>query len=163
MSQGTRQFPLEPLRAVRGIRLVALEAELQRCRERHAQAERQREEAERSLEQAVRAREGFAADSWQRLMVDGTPTALAMDRHERRLALLDHAIGQCRLACEVQAAACEEARLASETAVRAWRKARSKFDAVDEMKQGWLRNLRGRDELREEHNLEELLLRRNLG
>ena len=163
MNQSARQFPLESLRAVRGIRLTALEAELQRCRERYAQAERQREEAERSLEQARLARESFAVDSWQQLMAEGISTALAMDRHERRLALLDHAMGQCRLAFDVQAAACEEARMASEMAAQAWRQGRSKLDAVNEMKQGWLRDLRGRDELREEHNLEELLLRRNPG
>lgn len=162
MNQGARQFPLESLRAVRGIRLLALEAELQRCRERHAQAERQRDDAQRSLEQARHERENFAVDSWARLMEEGGPTALAMDRHERRLTLLDHTIDQCKLTCELQNATCEEARAASEAAARAWRQARSKLDAVDEMKQGWLRDLRGRDELREEHNLDELLLRRNL-
>lgn len=162
MSQGARQFPLESLRAVRGIRLLALEAELKRCRERHAQAEQQRDEAQRALEQARHARENFAVDSWMRLMRDGGPSALAMDRYERRLALLDHVIDQCRLTCELQTAACEEACAASDAAARAWRQARSKLDAVDEMKQGWLRDLRSRDELREEHNLDELLLKRSL-
>ncbi|HEX7816403.1 hypothetical protein [Dyella sp.] len=159
MSRQSAHFPLEPLRTVRGIRLHALESEMKRCRECHAQAQHQWDEAEDALMLARQVREDFAVRSWAALFESGVPTALAMDRHERHLALLDHTIVQRHIERDARAATCEEARQAAELAAQAWRLARNKLDAVDEMKQGWLRDVRGHEERREEHNLEELLLR----
>jgi hypothetical protein len=158
MSPG--KFPLEPLRTVRGIRLHALESELKLWRERHRQAEAERDAARERLEQATFARQDFADRAWTGMFAGATPTALAMDRYERHLALLDHEIGQRRAELETRERACAEALEQLEAASAAWRQARGKLDAVDEMKQGWLREMRGRIEWSEEQNLEELFLRR---
>ncbi|KRE94446.1 hypothetical protein ASG87_17740 [Frateuria sp. Soil773] len=154
----TNQFPLEPLRHVRDIRLRALESALQRCRARHDEAERQRAAAQAQLEQAQADRQSFATSSWRDLFDDGVPTALAMARYERHLALLDHGIGASRLVLAERERECAEAAAELEAAAAAWRQARRKLDAVGELKQGWLREARNRIEWREEQSLEELLL-----
>lgn len=157
MSSGT--FPLEPLRTVRGIRLRALESALQQCRERHAVAERARETAEEHVRQATFARQDFAERAWSGMFAAGTPTALAMDRYERHLALLDQQIVQRQGELEVCVQAAAETQAALELAAAAWRRAHNKLDAVDQMKQEWLRERRGQAEASEERNLEELFLR----
>ena len=156
----TGKFPLEPLRAVRGIRLHALENELRLWRERHRLAESERDAANERLQQATFARQDFADRAWTGMFAAGTPTALAADRYERHLALLDHDIRQRRAELEARERECAEALEQLEGAAAAWRQARGKLDAVDEMKQGWLREMRGRIEWSEEQNLEELFLRR---
>lgn len=157
MSAGT--FPMEPLRTVRGIRLRALESALQQCRERHAVAEQEREAAEEHVRQATFARQDFAERAWTGMFAAGTPTALAMDRYERHLALLDQHIAQRRGELAVCEQAAAETQAALEQAAAAWRRARNKLDAVDQMKQEWLRERRSQAEASEERNLEELFLR----
>lgn len=154
----TNHFPLEPLRNVRDIRLRALETELQRCRALHAEAEQRRIDAQVQLEQAQIDRQLFATSSWRDLFDDGVPTALAMSRYEHHLALLDHGIGQNRLALDERERESTEALAQLDVASAAWRQARRKLDAVGELKQGWLREARNRIEWREEQSLEELLL-----
>ena len=68
-------------------------------------------------------------------------------------------ISQRRIELETRERDCAEAQTALDLAATAWRQARNKLNAVDEMKQGWLREMRSRVELREEHSLEELSLR----
>ena len=158
MSAG--KFPLEPLRTVRGIRLHALETELKQCRERHRLADEERMAADERLQQETFARQDFADRSWTGMFANGTPTALAIDRYERHLALLDHQLVLRRAELDQREIACAQAQDALDRAAAAWRQARGKLDAVDEMKQGWLREMRGRIEWSEEQNLEELFLRR---
>jgi flagellar biosynthesis chaperone FliJ len=154
------KFPLEPLRTVRGIRLRALEGELKRCRECLVQAEQVRAAAEQCLEQATAARQDFADRGWTGMFGGGTPTALAIERYERHLALLDQQLAQHRIELDARSRDCADAQTALDQALATWRQARGKLDAVDEMKQGWLREARSRAELIEEQNLEELSLRR---
>ena len=154
------KFPLEPLRTVRGIRLHALETELKQCRERHHIADEERMAADERLQQASFARQDFADRAWAGMFADGAPTALAIDRYERHLQLLDHQIALCRAALDEREIACAQAQEALDRAAAAWRQARGKLDAVDEMKQGWLREMRGRIEWSEEQSLEELFLQR---
>lgn len=156
----TGKFPLEPLRTVRDIRLRALENELKLWRERHAQASAERDAADERLRQATFTRQDFADRAWTGMFAGGAPTGLAMDRYERHLALLDHEISQRRAELDTRERECAEALEQLEGAAAAWRHARGKLDAVDEMKQGWLREVRGRIEWSEEQNLEELFLRR---
>ncbi|MGO4702941.1 hypothetical protein [Dyella sp. 2RAB6] len=158
MSAGS--FPLEPLRTVRGIRLHALETELKQCRERHRLTEEDRAAADERLQQATFARQDFADRAWTGMFANGAPTALAIDRYERHLALLDHQIVQRRAELDEREIACAQTQDALDRAAAAWRQARGKLDAVDEMKQGWLREMRGRIEWSEEQSLEELFLRR---
>ncbi|WNL46588.1 hypothetical protein RKE25_02820 [Dyella sp. BiH032] len=158
MSNG--KFPLEPLRTVRDIRLRALENELKLWRERHHAAQAERDAANERLSQATFARQEFADRAWTGMFASGSPTALAMDRYERHLSLLDHDIEQRRVELDARERECAEALEQLEGAAAAWRHARGKLDAVDEMKQGWLREMRGRIEWNEEQNLEELFLRR---
>lgn len=152
-------FPLEPLCAVRGIRLRALESELKQCRERWQQTEQERAAADERLQQAQFTRQDFADRAWTGMFATGQPTALAVERYERHLALLDQHISQRRIELETRERDCAEAQTALDLAATAWRQARNKLNAVDEMKQGWLREMRSRVELREEHSLEELSLR----
>lgn len=156
----TGKFPLEPLRTVRDIRLRALENELKLWRERHRLAEAERDASDERLRQATFSRQDFADRAWTGMFASGTPTALAIDRYERHLSLLDHEIAQCREELATRERACAEALEQLEGAAAAWRQARGKLDAVEEMKQGWLREMRGRIEWSEEQNLEELFLRR---
>jgi len=158
MSAG--KFPLEPLRTVRGIRLHALETELKQCRERHRLAEEERAAADQRLQQDSFARQDFADRAWTGMFAHGAPTALAIDRYERHLALLDHQIVLRRAELDEREIACAQTQDALDRASAAWRQGRGKLDAVDEMKQGWLREMRGRIEWSEEQNLEELFLRR---
>lgn len=158
MSAG--KFPLEPLRTVRGIRLHALETELKQSRERHRLADEERMAADERLRQETFARQDFADRAWTGMFASGTPTALAIDRYERHLALLDHQLVLRRAELDEREIACAQAQDALDRAAAAWRQARGKLDAVDEMKQGWLREMRGRIEWSEEQNLEELFLRR---
>ena len=153
-------FPLEPLRTVRGIRLHALETELKQCRERHRLADEERMAADERLQQETFARQDFADRSWTGMFANGAPTALAIDRYERHLALLDQQLVLRRAELDQREIACAQAQDALDRAAAAWRQARGKLDAVDEMKQGWLREMRGRIEWSEEQNLEELFLRR---
>lgn len=155
----TGKFPLEPLCTVRGIRLRVLEAELKRCRELHDQAEQQYLAAADALALARQSRQDFAAASWQQLFDSHNPTGSAMDRHERHLALLDQVIEERKATLANCEQACAETRAALDQAVAAWRQGRNKLDAVGEMKQEWQREIRSRQELHEEHSLEELLLR----
>ncbi len=156
----TGKFPLEPLRTVRDIRLRALESELKLWRERHRTAEAERDAAQERLSQATFAREDFADRAWTGMFAGGAPTALAADRYERHLSLLDHEIGQRHAELDLRERECAEALEQLEGAAAAWRQARGKLDAVDEMKQGWLRERRSRIEWSEEQSLEELFLRR---
>ncbi len=152
-------FPLEPLRDVRGIRLRTLEAELKRSQQQHAQAEAQWHAAEATLAAARQRREDFAAASWQQLFEQGQPTGLALDRHERHLALLDQEIAARHEELIASEQALAEALKLLELASTAWRQARKKLDAVGELKLEWQRGVRRHEEWREEQNLEELLLR----
>jgi hypothetical protein len=153
-------FPLEPLCTVRGIRLRKLEAELKACRERWQAAENLRVEALQQWEQAVQQRQTFADTSWKELVEQGTPTAEAMRRHEHHLAWLDQLIVQRHAELERRSRECAEAEAALDVAATAWRSAHSKVDALGEMKQEWLQQSSSQQALREEHNLEELMLRR---
>lgn len=155
-----RKFPLEPLCTVRDIRLRKLQAELKACRERWRAAENLRLEALQQWELAVRQRQDFADASWKELFDQGTPTAEAMRRHEHHLAWLDQIIVQRHAELERRSRECAEAEAALDVAATAWRSAHSKVDALGEMKQEWLQQLRSQQALREEHNLEELMLRR---
>ena len=152
-------FPLEPLCAVRGIRLRVLETELKRCQEQHAQAEQQRLAAVEALSLARQQRQDFAAASWQQLFEQNLPTGWAMDRHEKHLGLLDQDIRERQDTLLICEQASTETRTALDLAVATWRQARNKLDAVGEMKLEWQRDVRCRAEWREEQNLEELLLR----
>jgi len=155
-----RKFPLEPLCTVRDIRLRKLETELKTCRERWRAAEQLRVEAMQQWEQAVQQRQDFADASWKELFDQGTPTAEAMRRHEHHLAWLDQIIVQRHAELERRCRECAEAEAALDVAATAWRSAHSKVDALGEMKQEWLQQSRSQQALREEHNLEELMLRR---
>ncbi|WP_426702937.1 hypothetical protein ACPPVV_08055 [Rhodanobacter sp. Col0626] len=153
------KFPLEPLCLLRGIRLRGFEAELRSCRERYDQVEGERLAAVESLAQTLRLRSEFAENSWRKLFERNCPTGSAMDRHERHLALLDQGIVEHQahlVACEQVS---DDARLMLDAALAAWRKARSKLDAVGEMKQEWQRSARSQQERLEEQSLEELALR----
>jgi flagellar biosynthesis chaperone FliJ len=154
------QFPLEPLCKVRGMRLRKLEADLKACREQWNAAEQLRLEAVARWEQAVQQRQDFAEASWKALFDEGLPTGEAMSRHERHLAWLDQIIVQCHAELEQRSRECAEAAAALEQASAAWRRAHNKLDALGEMKQEWLRESRNQQALREEHSLEELMLRR---
>ena len=153
------KFPLEPLCTLRGIRLKAIEAELRRCRQHFDEVEAQRLEAVDALDSARRMRQTFADASWQQLFEDGGPTGSAMDRHERHLALLDHAIEEHHAALQACEQVSAEAATALDGTLAFWRKARSKLDAVGEMKQEWQRTIRNHEDRREEQNMEELVLR----
>ena len=155
-----RKFPLEPLCTVRDIRLRKLETELKACRERWRTAEQLRVEAMQQWEQAVQQRQDFADASWKELFDQATPTAEAMRRHEHHLAWLDQIIVQRHAELERRCRECAEAEAALDVAATAWRSAHSKVDALGEMKQEWLQQSRSQQALREEHNLEELMLRR---
>jgi len=155
-----RKFPLEPLCTVRDIRLRKLEAELKACRERWRAAEQLRVEAMQQWEQAVQQRQDFADASWKELFDQATPTAEAMRRHEHHLAWLDQIIVQRHAELERRSRECAEAEAALDVAATAWRSAHSKVDALGELKQEWLQQSRSQQALREEHNLEELMLRR---
>lgn len=157
MSAG--KFPLEPLCLLRDIRLRGVEAELRCCRELYDQAEGERLAASEALAQALRLRCEFAENSWKELFDQRCPTGSAMDRHERHLALLDHGIEQRQAALVACEEVSSEARRVLDAALAAWRKARSKLDAVGEMKQEWQRSARSQQERLEEQNLEELALR----
>ena len=160
MSTGTGPFPLEPLCAVRAMRLRKLEADLKACRERWRAAEQQRIEASERWEQSVQQRQHFADASWRELFDQGLPTGEAMRRHEHRLAWLDQIIVQTHAELEQRSRDCDEATAALELAATAWRRAHSKLDALGELKQEWLQQARNQQALREEHGLEELMLRR---
>lgn len=160
MNAGAGQFPLEPLCAVRAMRLRQLEADMQACRERWRAAEQLRAEAAERWEQAVRQRRDFAEASWRGLFDKGLPTGEAMGRHEHRLAWLDQLAAQRHAELEQRSRECVEAAAALEIAATAWRRARNKLDALGEMKQEWLQQARNQQALREEHGLEELMLRR---
>jgi flagellar biosynthesis chaperone FliJ len=140
------------------MRLRKLEAALRQCREHYDAAERQRVEAASRWEQSARQRQDFAETSWRELIDHGQPTGEAMSRHERRLAWLDQVIMQRRTELDTRTRECAEAKATLETAIATWRQARSKLDALGEMKQGWLRDARNQQTLREENNMEELLL-----
>jgi hypothetical protein len=155
-----QKFPLEPLCTVRGIRLRKLEAELKACRERWNAAEQLRIETLQQWEKAVQQRQDFADASWKELFDQGTPTAEAMRRHEHHLAWLDQIIVQRHAELERRSRECAEAAAALDVAATAWRSAHSKVDALGEMKQEWLQQSRSQQALREEHSLEELMLRR---
>lgn len=157
MSAG--KFPLEPLCTLRGIRLKTIEAELRRCRELFDQAEARRSDAVAALDNARELRRDFAESSWLQLFAQEGPTGSAMDRHERHLALLDHGIEQRQAELLVCEQASAEASAVLENALAFWRKARSKLDAVGEMKQEWQRTMRNHQDRREEQNMEELVLR----
>lgn len=156
----TGKFPLEPLCAVRSMRLRKLEAELRACREQWNAAEQRRVEARQGWEQSVQQRQDFAEASWKELFEHGAPTGEAMSRHERHLALLDQIILQRLAESEQCTRVCAEAAAALEQAAMAWQQANSKLDALGEMKQEWQRQSRNQQALREEHSLEELMLRR---
>lgn len=156
----TGKFPLEPLCAVRSMRLRKLEVALRACREQWNTAEQRRAEAQERWEQSVQQRQDFAENSWKELFENGAPTGEAMTRHERHLALLDQLIVQRYAESEQCARACAEAAAALEQAATAWRQANSKLDALGEMKQEWQRQSRNQQALREEHSLEELMQRR---
>jgi flagellar biosynthesis chaperone FliJ len=153
------KFPLEPLCTLRAIRLKTIEAELRRCREHFDQIEARRLEAVDALDGARRMRQTFADASWQQLFEQGGPTGSAMDRHERHLAWLDHAIEERQVSLQACEQASAEASITLDGAVASWRKARSKLDAVGEMKQEWQRTMRSHEDRREEQNMEELMLR----
>ena len=157
MSPG--KFPLEPLCAVRTVRLRKLEAALRACRDKWNLAERLRVEAGTCSEQAVQQRQDFAEASWSDLFDGAAPTGEAMARHERHLALLDQIVAQ-RLA-ELEERTLESTTAAADLdeAVSAWRQAHSKLEALGEMKQEWQREARSQQGLREEHSLEELMQR----
>ena len=157
MSAG--KFPLEPLCTLRDIRLRTIEAELRRCRECFDRAETQRIAAVDALDAAQNTRKNFAEDSWKQLFDHQHPTGSAMDRHERHLALLDQNIEEHQAILNSCEQASAEAGAALEEALAHWRKARSKLDAVGEMKQEWQRTVRNHQEQREEQSLEELALR----
>jgi len=158
MNAAMGSFPLEPLSRVRGMRLRKLEAALKQCREHYDAAERNRIEAAARREQSARQRQDFAETSWRELFDHGQPTGEAMSRHEYRLAWLDQVIMQRQAELEMHARECAEAKATLDAAAAAWRQARSKLDALGEMKQGWLRDARNQRALREEHSMEELLL-----
>jgi len=160
MSTSAGQFPLEPLCTVRAMRLRKLEADLKASRERWRAAEQRRVEANGHWEQSVQARQDFADASWRKLFDKSLPTGEAMSRHERRLAWLDQVIAQTHAELEQRSRECAEATAAMELAATAWRRAHSKLDALGEMKQEWLQQARNQQALREEHGLEELMLRR---
>lgn len=160
MSASVSKFPLESLRSVREIRLRKLETEMKACRERWAVAERRRIEATERWEQSLQHRENFAASSWREMLDKGSPTGAALNRHERHLALLDQVVRQLRTETETRTHECAAATEALDQAAAAWRRARSKLDALGEMKQEWLREAQSQQALREEHSLEELMLRR---
>lgn len=160
MSDGAGKFPLEPLCAVRDMRLRKLEADLKACRALWHAAERQRVEAVERWEQSMRQRQDFAEASWRELFDSGTPTGEAMRRHEHHLAWLDQIIVQRHAEVEQRARECDEAAATLELAAAAWRRAHSKLDALGEMKQEWLRQSRSQQALRDEHSLEELMQRR---
>ncbi|GLQ87834.1 hypothetical protein [Dyella flagellata] len=160
MSHGADKFPLEPLCKVRGMRLRKLETEMKACREHWSAAERQRVEATEQWELSVRQRLDFAEASWHELFDHGPATGEAMSRHEHHLAWLDQIIAQRRGELEQRSQVCTEAAAALDLAAIAWRRAHGKLDALGEMKQEWLRESRSQQALREEHSLEELLLRR---
>jgi hypothetical protein len=141
------------------MRLCKLEAELKACRERWRVTEQQRVEANEHWEQSVQARQDFADASWRKLFGKGPPTGVAMNQHERRLAWLDQLIAQRQAELEQRSRECAEAAAALELAAAAWRRAHSKLDALGEMKQEWLQQARNQQALREEHGLEELMLR----
>ena len=153
------RFPLEPLYAVREIRLRALEQALQAAREVRDQAARQHRQAELRLQEAGEQRARFAADGWRALFAQGAPSGAATAGYERHLQLLDHRIAQARAELDASAQALAEAQAAFDTAAAAWRRSRGKLDAIGTLKQDWLRASRGRSEAREEQGLEELLLR----
>lgn len=153
------KFPLEPLCLLRGIRLRGFETELRRRRERYDQVEGERLAAVESLAQALRLRSEFAENSWKQLFDRNCPTGQAMDRHERHLALLDQGIEERQAELTAREEVSSQARLELDVALAAWRKARSKLDAVGEMKQEWQRSARSQQERVEEQNLEELVLR----
>ncbi|HEV2682287.1 MAG TPA: hypothetical protein VGV14_17415 [Rhodanobacter sp.] len=155
----TGKFPLDPLCTLRNIRLKTIEAELRRCRRHFDEAEARRLEAVDALDGARRMRQAFADASWQQLFEHGGPTGSAMDRHERHLALLDHGIEERQVALQACEQASAEASIALDGALAFWRKARSKLDAVGEMKQEWQRTMRNHEDRREEQNMEELVLR----
>lgn len=157
----TGDFPLEPLRKVRGLRLDRLETALRACREQWTAAERRREQAAEHWEQSVRQRQVFAEASWRELFDQGAPSGEAMRRHERHLAWLDQLVLQRQAELEQRTRVCEEASRALELAAAAWRQAHSKLDALGELKQAWLQQSRTKQQLREEQALEELMLRRN--
>ena len=158
MSAG--KFPLEPLCTVRTMRLRKLEAELKACREKWNTTESRRIEANECWEQSLRQRQEFAEASWKELIDNGMPTGEAMSRHERHLALLDQIIVQRHAELEQRTRECTEAAAAMDEAATAWRQAHNKLDALGEMKQEWQRQVRSQQALHEEHNLEELMLRR---
>ena len=108
----------------------------------------------------MQQRQAFADASWKELVEQGTPTAEAMRRHEHHLAWLDQLIVQRHAELERRSRECAEAEAARDVAATAWRSAHSKVDALGEMKQEWLQQSRSQQALREEHNLEELMLRR---
>lgn len=157
MSPG--KFPLEPLCAVRTVRLRKLEAVLRACRERWNAAERQRIEASARWEQAVQQRQDFAQTSWSELFGSAMPTGEAMARHECHLALLDQIIRQRLTELEERTLECTAAAAELDEAASAWRQAHSKLEALGEMKQEWQREARSQQGLREEHSLEELMQR----
>jgi hypothetical protein len=157
MSAG--KFPLEPLCTVRTMRLRKLEAALRACREKWNVAEGRRVEAKDRWEQSVRQRQDFAEASWKELFDGSAPTGEAMNRHERRVALLDQIIAQRQAELEQHERECAAAAAELDEAATAWRHAHSKLDALGEMKQEWQREVRSRQGLREEHSLEELMQR----
>lgn len=160
MSAGIGKFPLEPLCAVRGMRLRKLEADMKACRERWKAAERQRLDATERWEQSVRQRQDFVEASWKELFDKGPPTGEAMTRHEHHLAWLDQAAAQRHAELELRTREYAEAADALDLAATAWRRAHGKFEALGEMKQEWLNQSRSQQALREEHSLEELMQRR---
>ncbi|WP_266167803.1 hypothetical protein [Dyella subtropica] len=152
------RFPLEPLCTVRGIRLHKLEAALRHCREQYERAEHQRLEAAARCEQATQERQAFAETSWRQLLEGGQLLGEALNKHERHLALLDQQIQQRHAELETSERERAQAKAAMEEAATAWQQARNKLDALGEMKQGWLREARNQQALREEHSVEELML-----
>lgn len=153
-------FPLEPLLSVRDMRVRSLENDLRRCRREQAEAEARRNDADQALQKAVGERDTYRISTWRQLFEGGTPTGLATARYKHHLTLLDQRIGQLR-----QALACREKELAKtveavEAAAQVWRKAYRKLDAVEQMKQGWLRDESDCAEQREELAMEELLMNR---
>lgn len=154
-------FPLEPLRSVRSIRVNVLEGELQSCRRAHAEAEALRAEAEARLREAGAERQDYCVLAWRRLFVASTPTGLATVRYKKHLALLDQRIDVYQAELREHEIKVAEALEAVEVAASAWRKAYRKLDAVDQMKQGWARDVRHRADARDEQAVEELLVQRS--
>lgn len=156
----SRTFPLEPLRTVRTIRVRTHLAELQRRRREHADAEAQRERAAEQLQQARDARAAYCARAWRGLLADGSLTALATDRHEKRLALLDQQIEHLVDVLDSRERTAAETLAEVETAAAAWRQAHRKLEAVEEMRRRWQQQANTHAELQEERGLEELSTRR---